>query len=109
MRGARRWQVVGLRGKLSPGGSWAGEVASESCPLQRSLQREERIKGKVAPQWEWGWEWWKWGDRTPLVATFWALRAQNKMVVGVEGRHRERIRITPQINRHSRQDWSSTS
>lgn len=37
-KGAREWQVVGLGGKLSLwGGSWAGGVASESCPVRRSL------------------------------------------------------------------------
>lgn len=44
-----------------------------------------------------------------MVATVWALGAHNKTVVGVEGRHRERTRITPQFNRYSRQDWRSMS
>lgn len=54
-------------GKLGPGGgSWTGGVALESCPVQKSLQREERGRDKAAP-------WWEWVGRIPLLATFWAL------------------------------------
>lgn len=78
-KGAREWQVVGLGGKLSLwGGSWAGGVASESCPVRRSLQREERGRDKAAP-------WWEEVKRIPSAPTFWALGAYHEMVVGMEG------------------------
>ena len=61
VRWAREWQVVVLGGTL--GKSWAEGVASESCPVQRSLQREQRGRDKVAPLWG-GWIgvlWWQLG------------------------------------------------
>lgn len=73
----------GKAGSVSGEGFWAGGVASGSCPVQRSLQREQRGGDKAVP-------WWGWVDRNPLVATFWAL--------GIGGQAQGEDQDNPQIN-----------